>query len=129
MTSDVVTIAADATVGDAMTAFTEHECRHLPLIEDSEVVGVLSDRDLRRVEGLLALEVKSPSGSARVLSMPVHELVSGEPISVSGDDDIDTAIDHLVDNRVGTLVVVDDTGTLVGMLSYIDILRAARGRF
>jgi acetoin utilization protein AcuB len=129
MSSDVVSIAGDATVGDAMTAFTEHECRHLPVVEDGEVVGVLSDRDLRRVEGLLAQDVGNTSGSDKIFSMPARGLLSGPPITVSADDAIDEAIDRLVQDRVGALVVTDSSGALVGMLSYIDILEAARGLF
>ncbi len=128
MSTEVVTLGRDATVGDAMSAFTEYECRHLPIMDDEGVVGVLSDRDLRRVEGLLANDVENPDGGAPVLAMPVMGLVSGTPITIAPGAGIDEAIDLLVNERVGALLVVDDEGALVGMLSYIDILEAARGR-
>jgi len=129
MSRDVVTIEHDATVGDAMAAFVEHEHRHLPIVEAGNVVGVLSDRDVRRVEGLLALSVGSPEGSETVLAQPARELLSGEPICIDQSAPIDDAIDRLVEDRVGTLVVTDEAGSLVGMLSVVDVLKAARGRF
>jgi CBS domain-containing protein len=128
MTREVITISADATIGEVMTALTEHECRHLPLVDGDTVVGVLSDRDLRRVEGLLALEVGSIDGSEGIFAQPARALLSGATVSVEEDAPIDDAIDRLVENRIGTLVVTDTSGALVGMLSYVDVLAAARGR-
>ena len=67
MTEDVVTLPADATIGEAMGALAETEHRHLPMLDEGHVVGMLSDRDLRRVEGLMALAVEEPAKAQEVL--------------------------------------------------------------
>jgi CBS domain-containing protein len=46
MTSDPVTIHADATVAEAMTLITERRCRHLPVVDDSGLCGLISIGDL-----------------------------------------------------------------------------------
>lgn len=129
MTADVVTLPADATIDEAMGEFAESECRHLPLVEDGRAVGMLSDRDLRRVEGLMGMAVENPEKAGQVLAQPAASLVSGQPVSVEGGASIPHAIDLLVRERVGALLVVDGEGRLIGMLSYVDVLLAARSKF
>lgn len=48
MTARVLTIEPDTTVEDAMRLMTEHRCRHLPVVEDGHVVGLISIGDLTR---------------------------------------------------------------------------------
>lgn len=127
MTPDVVTLDTSATIADAMAKLTEHDVRHLPILEDDRVVGVVSDRDLRRVEGLLAQQVGLPDRSANVLSAPVTALVSREPVHCSPSTHVDEVIDLLVMAGVGAVVVCDDEH-IVGIISTLDVLEAARGR-
>lgn len=127
MTKDVVTLPADATIGDALEMMADQEVRHLPVLEDGRLVGVVSDRVLRRAEGALALTVSEPT-RANPLDAPVRALLEGEALTVSPDTDVDEVIDKLVEERVGCVVVCDGDGNIAGILSTIDILRAARGR-
>ncbi|RLB50169.1 MAG: hypothetical protein DRJ42_19420 [Deltaproteobacteria bacterium] len=129
MTTDVITLPADATIGEAMGVLAETEYRHLPMLDEGRVVGMLSDRDLRRIEGLMALAVEDPAKTQEVLDQPAASLLSGEPVTIEGDASVAHAIDILVRERVGALLVVDGAGMLTGMLSYIDILEAARASF
>jgi len=48
MTSDVVSVESEGTVGEAMAVMTEKRCRHLPVFEDHELIGVVSIGDLTR---------------------------------------------------------------------------------
>jgi len=128
MTRRVVTLGHDSTIGDALAAVAEHQVRHLPIVEEGAVVGMLSDRDLRRVEGLVALDVGHPERSEARLAAPVATLLEGEAVTVSPSTPIDHVIDRMLDEHVGAVAVVRDDGRLVGLVSYVDILRAARGR-
>jgi CBS domain-containing protein len=46
MTVDVVTASSDLTVNKCMTMMTEKKCRHLPVVDDGELVGMISIGDL-----------------------------------------------------------------------------------
>ena len=48
MTTRVLTIEPDTTVEEAMRLMTERRCRHLPVVEDDQVVGLISIGDLTR---------------------------------------------------------------------------------
>lgn len=129
MTKKVSTLEATATIGDAMQEMSEHEIRHLPVMRDGHVIGVLSDRDLRRVEGALARSIDDPRDEAHdPLSTPVTTLLHSKPVAVPPDMSVDELIDTILEERVGALVVCDGEGHLLGIVSYTDILEAARGK-
>lgn len=129
MTDRVSTIDADATIGDAMHEMSEHEVRHLPVMQAGKVVGILSDRDLRRAEGALARTIGEPGGGDDPLRAPVTTLLTGRPpVTISPDLHIDELIDRLLEERVGAVLVCDGSGELQGIVSYTDILEAARGK-
>ena len=46
MTADLITITPDATVGDCMNAMTAHRIRHLPVLDNGQLAGVISIGDV-----------------------------------------------------------------------------------
>jgi len=128
MTRDVATLPHDASIGDAIELVGDQGVRHVPLLEGGRVVGVVSDRDLRRVEGLVARVLGRPDGADAIMAAPVATLLSALPVTVPPSLTVDGIIDRLVSERVGAVVVVDEGDLLLGIVSYIDVLQAARGK-
>lgn len=128
MTPDVVTLDTGATIADAIATVTEHEVRHLPILDGDRLVGIVSDRELRRVEGLLAQRIGQPDRSENVLASPLTSLISQPPITCKKSTHVDEVIDQLIFESVGAVVVLDDDGHIAGIISTIDVLEAARGR-
>lgn len=127
MTEDPHWINKAATVGEAAIALDKAHVRHLPVLSDGVVVGIVSDRDLRSVAPQVDELRNDPSGLMERLGAPVTELMSSEVASVTPERDLQNAIDLLLEKGVGALPVVDPgSGRLVGMLSYVDALRALR---
>jgi CBS-domain-containing membrane protein len=116
LTSDVMTphprtLFLDDSIGEAWRALDELTVRHLPIVNASEeIVGMLSDRDLVR--------------TSRDSDHTVATLMSGHVVSVSPDTPLDLTIDRIVQSHVGALPVVDDHEHVVGIVSYVDVLRA-----
>jgi len=128
MTEDPITVTPRATVGEALELMYTHDVRHLPVVRQERLVGMLSDRDLR---GLFIPDQDVPGlFDAGRLDLEVSDLMSESPVAVATDADIDDAIEILLENRVGAVPVVHPVdGSLMGILSYTDILREAIGRF
>ncbi|RAL21192.1 histidine kinase [Lujinxingia litoralis] len=108
----------------------ELDVRHLPIVENNELVGMISDRDL---QGLMV-----PDGSdleVMRLSDPrfdqsVSSVMQGDVISVHPETNINDVIELMIDQKIGAVPVVDPiTGTLVGIVSYVDVIREARDYF
>lgn len=124
MTKKPKTVPTSAKVRDALHLLQTLDIRHLPVVNEAkELVGMLSDRDLRSAR--LPPEAE---GNGSVLDLRVAEVMSADPLSVSPDTDVGELIDHLVEHKVGAVPVVDEeSGELVGIVSYIDVLRTLRG--
>lgn len=117
-----------ATISEAMGLVSEHGVRHLPVIRDGKPIGVLSDRDLRRVEGLLAADIDSRGTADKLLGGPVVALLEGEPVTVLDGATAKEVIAAMLDGYVGAVLVVDKHGALAGIISYVDVLRALGDR-
>jgi acetoin utilization protein AcuB len=127
MTPKPITVRPRSTVREAVTLLRSLDVRHLPVVdEDRELVGMLSDRDLRGLP-YLSEAVNELAGARTVrLSAPVSAIMSTDVMSVDPDDDILAVIDLLLEARVGAVPVVDPEGRLLGIVSYVDLLRAYR---
>lgn len=114
-------------IGSVLSTLAEADVRHLPVIEGGELVGIVSDRDLREVVPSALDVVERPLESARLLARPVSELMSTDVVSVNPGDDVVEAIDLMIEHRIGAVPVVEaGSSVLVGIVSYVDALRAAR---
>jgi CBS domain-containing protein len=126
MTKDPLVAKLSTSIFDAMRTLQSEDIRHLPVIDDGEVRGIVSDRDLARFSS--AALFADPDAARNRLQAPVSTIMTSDPVSVEPDDDVDDAIDLMLENRCGALPVVDpEDGRLLGIISYVDVLRAARG--
>lgn len=124
MTREPTAIRADARVRDAIETLRAMEVRHLPVVnEDDGLVGMLSDRDFGgpRLPTLGEIELLGPSRLA--LDGAVSEIMTAGVVSVEEDTDVREIADLLIENKIGAVPVVNQEGRLVGIVSYIDILR------
>lgn len=121
MTPGPFTIRLDDNLFAAARQMTTHGIRHLPVVDDHEVVvGMLSERDLRTHLGDPSRFVISRDHTA----MRVRDAVSHVPISVTADHPIVDVAKLFEDHRIGAVPVVDREGRLIGIVSYVDVLHA-----
>ena len=126
MTTSPSTIAADATVAQAIEMLHDLDVRHLPVVQGDELVGMLSDRDLRGLSLATTGGDEAQVAAGRYLERTVADVMVGDVVTLDSSDDVAEAIDMLLEHRVGAVPVVDRFGSLVGIVSYVDLLRAGR---
>lgn len=126
MTAEPTAATPDTTVGEALDMLEALEVRHLPVVNgDGDLVGILSDRDLR---GLSRVDRADSSTLLERLNAPVGTVMNANPRSLPEDADVGDAIDLILDNRIGAVpVTAARERRLVGILSYVDVLRMVRG--
>lgn len=116
MSTALLTVNASETIAEAHAEMEIGIVRHLPVIDDrGRLVGVLSDRDLLRT-----LASKKPTRVADVMSRDV--------ITTRPEANAHEAADLMLDHKISSLPVVDDTGALVGLVTqtdYVDLARRA----
>lgn len=127
MTEDVTTIEEGASAGAALEIMEERGIRHLPVVRGRQVVGMLSDRDLRGVGLSMVHDIESLDRLQARLRRTVTELMSADVLTVGPQTEVGELVDLLIEEKVSAVPVVDaDGNNLVGIVSYIDVLRALR---
>lgn len=126
MSVDPFVIQVTESVGTVSSKLLEADVRHLPVVEDGMLVGIVSDRDLQR-----SLAVRVPGGilvrSEEALERPISTLMSSDVISVHRETELEEVIDLMIEHKIGAIPVVEsDSMKVIGIVSYIDLLRVAR---
>jgi acetoin utilization protein AcuB len=127
MSKEPIVVRATDTIRRAMSASMEGDVRHLPVVDEGRLVGIVSDRDLRdayRTAFFSAAAEDSP------LDDCISKIMSSDVISVDTETELTDVIDLMIEHKIGALpVVAAETMNLVGIVSYVDVLRAAREAF
>lgn len=124
MTKDPASVTELTTVSEALGLLYELDIRHLPVVRGGELVGILSDRDLRRfreppTDDELAESVDQPPENPTVST-----LMNTNPAQVDPETEAGEIVELMLLHRVGALPVVDsETNQLLGIVSYVDLLR------
>jgi acetoin utilization protein AcuB len=122
MTRDVITASPATTLAGALEITRNHRIRHLPIVQNGKLVGLISDRDLRlATPPVWAADHKELLEALQTRTVAEH-MVSAI-ISVSPDAPIEEAAQLMYTNRIGCLPVLNGD-ELVGILSETDLLRA-----
>lgn len=127
MTEDPVWVSPETPAGEAIKKLVDSRVHHLPVLEAGVVVGILSDRDLRAGSTWLLKALEDPDKLQSALSEPSANLMSSEVLSVAPNSDLKDAVDLMITHHIGAVPVVDtESDKLVGIISYVDVLRATR---
>ena len=126
MTNNPVTIMASETVGKADELMSENNIRQIPVVAGRELIGIVTDRDIRSYlsDALLA----DPDAREKALKTGVGDIMTREPLFVAPDDDLQEAVELLIEHKYGAIPVVDEAEGLVGIVSYVDVLRCFLNR-
>lgn len=126
MSRQVVTIGTSESCLDAVARMQRVRARHLPVIDrDERLVGIVTDRDLRR--HLFSPPVFEALGSTRVDTLldrvHVAEIMSTDLVTATPDMSLGEAASTMRKERVGSLPVIDEHARVVGILTETDLLR------
>jgi CBS domain-containing protein len=123
MTTALITARPQETIADVDFEMKLANVRHIPVVgAHNELVGIVSQRDLLRA---LA---KSPKKE-----VPIHAVMKTRIYTVQEGDPALTAVERMLEHKIGCLPVLGEDGQLVGLVTETDFLRLAadvlRGRF
>ena len=119
MAREVVVLPPQATAGEALALCRERRIRHLPVLEDGRLVGIVSDRDLRSATPALG----DPERAEALGRIVVSEIMAGDVTTARPEDPIEEAANAMREKKIGCLPVVEDEN-LVGIISSSDVMEA-----
>ncbi|NEU55975.1 CBS domain-containing protein [Halorussus sp. MSC15.2] len=129
-TENVITIAEDATLGQAINRLREHGISRLPVVdEDGFLTGVVTTHDV--VEFATRNVQKTTRGDRsgegdRLLDLPVYDVMSSPATTTQLDETVRAAVERMFENDYSGLVVTpeDDDRVVGGVITKTDVLRA-----
>jgi CBS domain-containing protein len=126
MTRDPLTVTPTETIGQADELMNTNKIRQLPVVQGKDLVGIVTDRDIRSfLSGSLLEGVEARE---EALNTKIREIMTTEPMTLSPDDDLQEAVEIMIDEKIGGIPVVDEAEGLVGIVTYVDVLRCFLNR-
>jgi len=128
MSPDPVSVTPDTTVAHARRMMANEAIRHLPVVNDGRLIGIISDRDVMINEAALRAAVRKHDVASVIDDeRPVEAVMSPAPVVIGTDADVADAAKLLVSHRINALPVINPAGRLVGILTSVDCLLATLG--
>jgi IMP dehydrogenase len=111
MIYDPITISPDGTVGQALKMMAEHKIGGIPVVDEQKrLIGIVTNRDLRFEENM---------------NRPVRDVMTSDNlITIDQQINLEEAKEILQEHKIEKLPVVDNTGKLVGLITFKDITKA-----
>lgn len=111
MTTIPAVVSPTTRLDEAVALMQAEGCRHLPVVDDGKLIGILTDRDVRLARNLALYETAT-----------CESCMTRDPITTTPDTPADQAAELLALYKIGSLPVLDD-GVLVGIVTVNDFLR------
>jgi acetoin utilization protein AcuB len=108
---------------DAMKLLKEHDIRMLPVMKNGKLVGIITDRDLKRASASDATSLEIHELLYLVTKIKVKDIMTKDPITVPPDYTAEETAQVLLDGKISGAPVVDDGGQVVGTITQTDLFR------
>lgn len=117
MTADPIVIDPDAPIEDAEAMLKTHRVTGLPVVAGGELVGVVSQTDL-------VVAHSSAMIGANWQRLRVRHVMSAPAVTVHAGATVHLAAREMVQRHIHRLVVIDDAGRPIGVVTPLDLLRS-----
>ncbi|MGB3683783.1 MAG: CBS and ACT domain-containing protein [Rubrobacteraceae bacterium] len=119
MTRELATLTPDASVAAALDLCREQDIRHVPIVEDERLVGIVSDRDLSEASPA----PDDPNREDTMRNIRVEEVMSREVVTAHPQDPTGYAAREMYERKLDALPVVEGRD-LIGIVTSTDVMRA-----
>jgi len=126
MTTDVTTIGRNDELTIADDIMKMKRLRHLPVVEEGRLVGILTQRDLFHAALSTAMNFGEKAQKEFLKTVVVKEVMTDEVLSIDPNADVKEAARLMIEHKIGCLPVVE-SGKLVGLVTETDLLRVIAG--
>ena len=124
MTKDVKTVDVNTSMQQAISLMQEMKINLLPVMEGDKLVGVISDRDLKKASPSDATTLDIHEILYLITKLKIKDLMKKNPMTVSPHLTIEEAAALLLEKRISSMPVLDDSNKLVGIITKNDIFKA-----
>jgi acetoin utilization protein AcuB len=123
MNKTVTTIDADDNMENAINLLKKHDIRMLPVMYKGKLVGIVTDRDLKRASASDATSLEIHELNYLIHTIKVKEIMTKDPITVPWDHTVEETVEVLLEHKISGVPVVDNFGKIVGTITQLDLFR------
>lgn len=123
MTAPVLVIAPTATVPAASALMKEHRIRHLPVVENGRLIGIISRGDLREASIAAGINADAYELHFMLSRLTVGKLMTRKVFTVTPDAPVVHVAELMTEHKIAGLPVVDEAGAVIGIVTESDLLR------
>jgi CBS domain-containing protein len=121
MTTDFITLREDEALLDATLIFARAGFRHIPILNGTHLVGVVTERDLKHYTPSILSGIPPEEYNRLMETTPLSKIMTRNPATIEPSKTVYEAAQILFDRRIGCLPVVED-GELKGIITTTDML-------
>ncbi len=123
MSKDVITVDVDDSMQNAIYILQEHNINILPVMENGDIAGIITDRDLKKASPSDATTLDMHELMYIISKIKVRNLMQNTVYTIPPDFTIEEAAAMLMEKRISGLPVVDEKKQLIGIITRSDIFR------
>lgn len=123
MTANPVCVTSETSLVEAMEIMRTRKFRRLPVVNAGKLVGIVTDRDVRRASASPATTLDIFELKYLLDKVHVKDIMSKEVVTIRDDASIEEAALSLYTHRIGGLVVLDKVGAVVGIITETDLFK------
>ena len=112
MSKDVITVGEDVSLEKASKLMKEHSIKHLPVMKNGRLTGIVSDRDLKEAKASNATALEKHELSYLLDQVKIKDLMTAEPFTTAADEIVERAANVMLENDISALPVVSEEGKL-----------------
>jgi acetoin utilization protein AcuB len=114
MTTTPHSIGSEQTIAKAASVMSLHQIRHLPVLHGGQLLGILTDRDIKLIESF-----RDVDGT----KITVEEAMTEQPYTVTPETPLDQVVQTMAEKKYGSAVVVQNH-KVVGIFTTVDACQA-----
>jgi acetoin utilization protein AcuB len=123
MTKKVIILYPEDYLSDAIAMMKQHAIKHLPVLKNDRIKGIISDRDIKEHSPSKATSLDFYEIHYLLAKTKIKTVMKTKVVTISPDAPVEEAAMTMLDHNIGCLPVLDE-GKLVGIISDKDIFRA-----
>jgi acetoin utilization protein AcuB len=123
MSKNVVVIDVNDSMQDAMHLLKEHRIRMLPVMKQNRLVGIVTDRDLKKASASDATTLEIHELLYLLTKIKAKDIMTKDPITVPPDYTVEETARVLLENKISGAPVVDQKGNVIGTITQTDLFR------
>ena len=123
MSKNVIAIDIKDSMSDAIKLLKENDIRMMPVMKKGKLVGIVTDRDLKRASASDATTLDVHELLFLVSKIKIKDIMTKDPIMIPEDFTVEETAEVLLKNKISGAPVIDNEGKVVGAITQTDLFK------